>query len=118
MTNKGFLGIKDVLNQGKSAKSILGENPFGKPEKKKAGRKQTSREVFERLYTKYKGKCQLCCKHKPRGDMTVDHVKPVSKGGSDDFRNKQILCHSCNTHKGNSTMAQTRKKYGYKKCRK
>lgn len=31
--------------------------------------------------------------------MTVDHVIPKSKGGTNDLKNKQILCCKCNSEK-------------------
>lgn len=33
--------------------------------------------------------------------LTIDHVKPVSKGGTNTMDNVQILCYSCNRRKGN-----------------
>lgn len=33
--------------------------------------------------------------------LTVDHIKPKSKGGSDDLENLQPMCVGCNTRKGN-----------------
>ena len=33
--------------------------------------------------------------------LEIDHVIPISKGGNDSLKNKQILCNVCNSKKGN-----------------
>lgn len=49
--------------------------------------------------------CGLC--HKPiihQSDLTVDHIIPVSKGGTGESRNLQPAHESCNYQKGNRTL--------------
>lgn len=45
--------------------------------------------------------CLRCNKKLPFEKLTLDHVKPVSKGGSSDIWNIQPLCNKCNRKKGN-----------------
>ncbi|WP_376698847.1 HNH endonuclease [Serratia marcescens] len=45
----------------------------------------------------------FCCKHcNTSEDLTIDHIHPVSKGGSSADENLQTLCMSCNRSKGAS----------------
>lgn len=52
------------------------------------------------MYEKQRGKC-LCCQSSLRGGYDVDHKTPISKGGSNDPSNLQLLCPKCNRSKGN-----------------
>jgi len=88
------------------------------PAKKKTARKSMSLSLFEQVYKKCGGKCKLCGKRKKREDVTIDHIKPLSKSGSHNFSNLQILCFRCNSIKGRGTMTKAKKKLGLETPRK
>lgn len=58
------------------------------------------------LYGKQEGKCNGCQTLFPFRNMTVDHIKPQSKGGTDHEYNLQLLCGACNSTKGRGTQEQ------------
>ena len=60
-----------------------------------------SKNIKDTLYGKQHGHCAGCDVHFPYRNLTVDHVIPTSKGGQDMDENKQLLCQSCNSMKGN-----------------
>ncbi len=53
-------------------------------------------EEWKELCEKYNHICLRCKKKKP---LTIDHVIPLSKGGSNSIDNIQPLCRSCNSSK-------------------
>ena len=52
------------------------------------------------LYGKQEGICAGCLIMFPFRNMTIDHIIPQSKGGSDHLENLQLLCGACNSTKG------------------
>ena len=52
------------------------------------------------LYGKQEGICAGCLVMFPFRNMTVDHIVPRSRGGSDHLDNLQLLCNACNSMKG------------------
>ena len=58
------------------------------------------------LYGRQEGHCSGCRVLFPFRNLTVDHVVPVSGGGSDHITNLQLLCGSCNSTKGTGTHAE------------
>ena len=84
---------------------------FGSPGKPT----QRSRPTFndkdkQFLFKEQGGKCNGCGHKLPMRNLTVDHIKPFSKGGSDKPSNLQLLCNSCNSMKGDGTQAQLKKR--------
>jgi uncharacterized protein CbrC (UPF0167 family) len=55
------------------------------------------RKTFNMLLLKYNFECANCGATE---GLTIDHIKPVKLGGTDDYSNLQILCKSCNSRKG------------------
>ncbi len=57
------------------------------------------------LYGKQEGNCAGCGIHFPFRNLTVDHVVPRSRGGTDHLDNLQLLCGACNSMKGTISQA-------------
>lgn len=71
----------------------------------------------QKLIKKYGKYCYLCnvelTTSNPNDkiretDMTIDHVKPISKGGKSNIENLRLCCHKCNSNKGNSHAKKSR----------
>jgi 5-methylcytosine-specific restriction endonuclease McrA len=60
-----------------------------------------TRKEWEELKAKYDYRCVKCGRHESElGErLTVDHIQPLSKGGSNYITNIQPLCRSCNSTK-------------------
>ena len=81
---------------------------FDEPQRR---RKSFSPELKGELFKAQKGKCMYCGR-KPGIDlMDIDHKNPMAKGGSDQKRNLQLICRTCNTRKGATTDRQFRNKF-------
>lgn len=80
-------------------------------------RRGNSEQRFK-LYEKQNGKCYICgrstkldSEHKNDDDFaTVDHIIPVSKGGSNRRNNVALCCKLCNNLKGNFRYSEDLKK--------
>lgn len=77
------------------------------PERKPKTELQRKRDLFSKKYSgkkrrefmeKYEFRCCKCSSFK---ELHIDHIIPLSKGGSNDEDNLQLLCSECNLAKGN-----------------
>lgn len=52
--------------------------------------------IRRRLYARQNGKCAYCGQHRNHKYMSIDHIIPLSKGGTNDVGNLQCVCKKCN----------------------
>lgn len=66
--------------------------------------RQSRRETVYRMMQKKSGgkvMCFVCGKSVSKEDATLEHIKPVSKGGTDEMSNLSISHMQCNSKRGN-----------------
>ena len=54
------------------------------------------------IYNRTEGHCGICGKFIPLEEYTIDHIIPLSKGGTNDLDNLQACCGFCNKAKDDS----------------
>ena len=67
-----------------------------KRERRKARELRASQWWKRRLA---KGICHYCCRATPAGDLTMDHVVPIGRGGKSTKGNVATACKECNNAK-------------------
>ena len=65
------------------------------------GARLLSRDSFKRIRQKVKRRDNITCYYCGKQDKNgqVDHIQPLSKGGTDDMGNLVWACQDCNSHK-------------------
>lgn len=66
-----------------------------------AERKQIPKRIRFEVFKRDKFTCQYCGRMAPDVVLQVDHIKPVSKGGTNDILNLITSCFDCNNGKSN-----------------
>ena len=62
-------------------------------------REQIPQDILDKVWNRDGGKCIKCGSQE---NIEFDHIIPFSKGGSNTYRNLQILCEKCNRQKSNN----------------
>jgi predicted nucleic acid-binding Zn ribbon protein len=64
--------------------------------------------TLSNVFDRFNGECQIChkvlnfnCDSKSSDYPSIDHIKPLSKGGFHEWNNVQLLCRGCNCKKSN-----------------
>lgn len=68
-------------------------------EKEKKRREPIPQDVQDKVWNRDGGRCVKCGSNKR---LEFDHIIPFSKGGTNTYRNIQILCEKCNRSKSNN----------------
>ena len=71
-----------------------------------AERKQISKGLRYEVFKRDKFTCQYCGRMAPDVILEVDHIKPVSKGGTNNILNLITSCRDCNRGKGNKLLSE------------
>jgi len=59
-----------------------------------------------KLFKLQNGRCILCGKGMKKNKITLEHLQPRSKGGGDNLGNLGVAHGSCNSRKGNMSLAE------------
>lgn len=57
------------------------------------------------IFARDRNRCLYCGGHFPTSELSLDHVKPRSKGGVSTWENMVCCCVRCNARKGGQTPA-------------
>ena len=74
-------------------------------------RPRFSESIRQDLYRRQQGRCLYCGGRQRMDLMDIDHRTPLARGGSNDRRNLQLLCRTCNLRKGTKTDREFRQAY-------
>lgn len=85
-----------------------GNSDLNMPPKKWIKRKPTPKWVKDSLLYREGNRCAKCKCNLEKQKPTLDHIVPLSKGGTNDIINLQFLCYSCNQEKSNSNIIVTK----------
>jgi hypothetical protein len=99
-----FSSSLEELNR-KRLSNLAGNGKSNNEKRKDYLTKSIRHEVFKRDNFK----CCECGKNKDETSLEIDHIIPVSRGGSDELENLQTLCCACNRSKSNRIYTKEKK---------
>ena len=108
------LRLQDIVDEGASLFNPFDDVtvnsappvPTFKREEATQIRLPAARAHKHELYGLQEGRCAGCRFHFPFRNMTIDHIIPQAKSGTDQRDNLQLLCQACNSAKGTGTQEE------------
>jgi 5-methylcytosine-specific restriction protein A len=67
-------------------------------------------QIRLKVFSRDKYRCVECGKS---AHLTIDHILPISKGGTDELNNLQTMCDGCNQRKANITLTWKEKLFPF-----
>ena len=97
LTKDQLVAMDMVVEKYKSGRSVNDLSVGGQSENAKVSQKLRVDILTRDNYT-----CQMCgIGRKDGAILEIDHIHPVSRGGTNDPKNLQVLCRECNGGKSN-----------------
>ena len=99
------LNYKKVENSFNLIKSIIDEKPIKKEVKKASYKRNSESNKHKRVIVPIKIRLEIfnrdkvCLNCGTNKNLSIDHIVPVCKGGTNDIQNLQTLCLKCNIKK-------------------
>jgi len=96
-----FLNLEFEIKTGIKLPSIFERPKFEssetkKPNKKGKKRNHISKSIRHEVFKRDRYKCVECGASKEKTTLHIDHILPISQGGTDELDNLQTLCEECN----------------------
>jgi hypothetical protein len=92
-----------LLEQAKRVLAYVDEATGSGPQNVRAELARDQRLRW-RVFDRDGYRCRKCGATGAEADLTIDHIKPVSLGGTNAEPNLQTLCRSCNSRKGTTVL--------------
>ena len=96
---EGINKMDSFIDQQTLSNAILDEESDNENISNDDRSRSISDRVKDRVWNRDGGKCVLCGSNQ---NIEFDHIVPFSKGGSNTYRNIQILCQDCNRRKSDN----------------
>ena len=97
-------GTGRIRSTGKRIGKVSGNLRSSRSENESSQSKRRFFTTKERnmIYNRSEGHCGICGRFIPLEEYTIDHIIPLSKGGTNDLDNLQACCSFCNKAKDDS----------------
>ena len=94
--------LMEYMEKGEVTREQIHAKDYSKkPKKQPKKRKTISKSIRHEVFKRDEYKCVECGATKEETTLHIDHIIPLSQGGTDEMDNLQTLCEACNLAKSN-----------------